>query len=378
MEPGAAAMTGEVLLLCQGQSVIGQQLRRVLGDGRCGGETGGADARQVQKVGGGQLNDEVPTVCGGTHPGKVADGLPEVHRGHRLLGGLPHKGQPVGGGGHVVPLHRGGVGPYDQVAVDGGGHQDALAVGAGALEDHVAHPVSLALVQQEVLAPGGVDGKGGGRGHLMDGLGPDAGGVDHVPAVEVALVGVDQPALFRGLQPGNGGVQVELCAVDYGSLRQGQTVLPGGADGGGGSVEGRGHPVGQVGVHGSGLVPGEQLELRHAVGLSPLEQGVEGSVILRREGQDQGAAGAVGDIQFGAQLLGQLSAPHVEPGHQGTGLRVITGVEDGGVGLGGAVGHVVFPLQNSDLQLVAGELEGGCRAGDAAANDENVIHNRTS
>ena len=105
---------------------------------------------------------------------------------------------------------------------------------------------------------------------------------------------------------------------------------------------------------------------------------MEGGVILRREGQHQGAAGPVGDIQFGAQLLGQLSAPHVEPGHQGAGLGIVTGVEDGGVGLGGTVGHVVFLLQHSDLQLVAGELEGGCCAGDAAANDENVIHNRTS
>ena len=262
--------------------------------------------------------------------------------------------------------------------MDGGGHQHALAAGAGALEDHMAHPVPLALVQQEILAPGGVDGKAGGGRQLVDGLGGHTGGVDHIPAAEVAPVGADQPALRLPLQSGDGGVQPEVGAVAYRCLRQGQTVFPGGADGGGGSPESGGDLGGQVRVHGPGLLPGEQLQPGHAIVQAALVEGAEGGLFLGGEGQHKGAALPVGHIQFGAQLLGQGGAPHVEPGHEGARLWVVPGVENGGVCLGGAVGHVVFPLQNSHIQPVAGELEGGRRAGNAAANDENVIHDKTS
>ena len=324
------------------------------------------------------LNNKVTPIRGGAYTGEVADGLPEIDGGNGFLGGGPHKIQSLCGGAHILIRDRVGVGSNDQVAVNSGGHQYALAIGAWALEDHMLYPVSLAFVQQVILASGGVDHKGGGRRHLVDCLGRDSGGVDDIPAAEISLVGVDQPAAFHKLQPGNGSPQMELCPVADGGLRQGQTILPRGADGGCGGVEGGGYLFREVGVHGAGLLPGEQAELRHAVGLAPAEQVLEGSLILGREGQYEGAAGLVRNVQLGAQLFGQGGAPHIELGHQCAGLRVIPGMEDGGVGLGGAVGHVIFPLQDGRLQPVAGKVEGGGRTGDAAADDEYIVHKKTS
>ena len=45
------------------------------------------------------------------------------------------EGQPGGSAAGIVPFHGVGVRADDQVAVDGGGHQNALAVFVGALED---------------------------------------------------------------------------------------------------------------------------------------------------------------------------------------------------------------------------------------------------
>ena len=62
--------------------------------------------------------------------------------------------------GHCIRAH-------DQVAVDGGSHQNALAVFVGALEDDVVHTAALGFIQQVVFAPGGLDGKFVGCGHIV-------------------------------------------------------------------------------------------------------------------------------------------------------------------------------------------------------------------
>ena len=262
--------------------------------------------------------------------------------------------------------------------MDGGGRQHALTAGTGALEDHMAHPVPLALVQQEILTPGGMDGKAGGSRHLMDGLGGYTSGVDHIPTAEITLVGVDQPAVLQPFQTGDGGVQPEVGAVAYGGLCQSQAVFPGGTDGGGRGPERGGHLGGKVGVHGPGLIAGEHFQAGHAVVLATLLESTEGGLLLRGEGQHEGAALPVGYVQLGTQFFCQGGTPYVEFGHKRARLGVISGMENGGVCLGGAVGYVIFPLQNSYVQTIAGELEGGRRAGNAAANNENVIHNKTS
>ena len=212
----------------------------------------------------------------------------------------------------------------------------------------------------------------------MDGLSPQTGGVEDEPALHVPLVGADPPALLRPLQAGDGVLQLQVGAVEHRRLRQGQTVLPGGADGGGGGVEHGAHLGGQVWLQAAGFFAGENLQPGHAVGLTPAEQDLQGLFVLFGEGGHKGAAPAVGHIQRRAQLSCQLCAPHVESGHQGARFRVVPGVENGGVGLGGAAGHIVGPLQHADAQLVPGQMEGRRCAGDAAADDNDVVQRNPS
>ena len=213
-----------------------------------------------------------------------------------------------------------------------------------------------------------------GRGHVVDGVGVDAGGIHQIAGGEISLAGVDQPAAAGFLDAGDLGFQMKPGPVADGGFRQSQTVFPGGTDGGGGSVEGGLYLVRQLGVHTAGLVAGEDFQAGHAVGVAPGLEGVQGGALLRGEGQHKRAAGPIGDVQLLAQLPGQSHTPHVEPGHQGAGQGIIAGVENGGIGLGGAVGHVVFLLQNAHPDLVFGELKGRGGAHNAAADDEYIVH----
>ena len=55
-------------------------------------------------------------------------------------------------------------------------------------------------------------------------------------------------------------------------------------------------------------------------------------------------------------------------------LQSRRGVQNGAVGLGGAVGHVVFCLQNDDFVLVARQCVGCSGADHTTADDSNIIH----
>ena len=143
-------------------------------------------------------------------------------------------------------------------------------------------------------------------------------------------------------------------------------------------MEGSGDGGGEVGLQSTGLIPGEQGQTGHPVLCAPAEQLLEQDLVLRGKAEHQGPTGQIGYVQLGAQLPGQGGAPDVEAGHQGAGHGVIPGVDDGGIGLGGTVGHIVFPLHDPHFELIFGQLKGSGRAHDAAADDENVIHSKTS
>ena len=96
-----------------------------LANGGAGRQTGGLDPRQVEEAGvvGALLQNEVGAGGVGPQSGEVADVLPKVEAGHRAHGLLLDKGQSLGGVAQVVAvIHRLGVGAYNEIAVDGGGH----------------------------------------------------------------------------------------------------------------------------------------------------------------------------------------------------------------------------------------------------------------
>ena len=212
----------------------------------------------------------------------------------------------------------------------------------------------------------------------MDLSGLHPGGVDHIPALEHLASGGNPPARSRLFQAGDRMLQVQLHPIDHRRLRQGQAVLPGHADGRRGGVQRRRHRLRQVRLHGPGFVAGEQAQAGHPVGHSPMIQRFHHGLLLPAEGQHEGTHRLVGDIQVPAQLPGQLHSPDVQPGHKAAGGGVVPRVEDGRVGLGSPFRHVVLPLQHRHLQLVLGQLIGGGRAGDAAADDDHVVHSKTS
>ena len=96
--------------------------------------------------------------------------------------------------------------------------------------------------------------------------------------------------------------------------------------------------------------------------------------LRRAEGQHQTAALPVRHIQPGTDLFGQCNTLHIEPCHPGARLGVVPSVQNGTVGLGGAVGHIVLGLKNCSVQRIMRELIGGSRANDTAADDCYIQH----
>ena len=131
---------------------------------------------------------------------------------------------------------------------------------------------------------------------------------------------------------------------------------------------------GQIRFHGKRFLCGKQPDARHAVGDAVLIQFLQVGQLFRAEGQHQTAALQVRHIQPGADLLGQCGPLHVEPRHPGARFGVVASVQNGTVGLGGAVGHVIFSLENGGLQRVMGQLIGGCRTNDTAADNCYIQH----
>ena len=346
------------------------------GNGRCTGKAGRFHARQIDEAGCAFrfADNEVARVHIGTDTRKIADGLAEADVRHAAARCGADEGQPGGGAGGIVPFHGVGVRADDQVAVDGGGHQNALAVFVGALEDDVVHTAALGFIQQVVFAPGGLDGKFVGCGHIVHGLRRDACRIDDIVRFHNSGGGGQRPAAGGLFDAGHRAAAVQLHAVAHSHFCHCQRKLPRADDGGAGRIQRANDSGGQIRFHGKRFLCGKQPDARHAVGDAVLIQFLQVGQLFRAEGQHQTAALQVRHIQPGADLLGQCGPLHVEPRHPGARFGVVASVQNGTVGLGGAVCHVIFSLENGGLQRVMGQLIGGCRTNDTAADNCYIQH----
>ena len=258
--------------------------------------------------------------------------------------------------------------------MDGGGHQHALAQLVGALEDHVAHPGTLALVQQVVLTPGGDDSEVCRLHHGVDLVRPDAGSVDDAAGLHGAAGHGEAVAAFDELCIGDLAVPAQLHAVADCHFGHGKGVLPGVHDGGTGCPQRTADLIGKTRLHGKGLFPGEDLHARHAVGGAVLKQVLQVGQFLFVQCQHQRAALLVGNVQLGADLLCQLHTSHVQLCHAGAGGGVVARMENGAVCLGGAVCHVVLRFKDDHLVVVAGQCVGCGGTDDTTADDCYIIH----
>ena len=236
--------------------------------------------------------------------------------------------------------------------MDGRRDQNALAVFVGALEDDVVHTAALGFVQQVVFAAGGLDGKFVGRSHIVHGLCRDACRIDDVAGLHDAIGRCQCPSVGSLFNVGHRAAAVQLHAVAHGYFCHGQCKVPRADDGGAGRIQRANHIGGQIRLHGKRFLCGNQPDTRHAVGDAVLIQFLQVGQLLRAEGQHQTAALTVRHIQTGTDLLGQCRALHVEPCHPGARLGIVSGVQNGTVGLGRAVCHIVFRLKDRGLQPV--------------------------
>ena len=95
-------------------------------------------------------------------------GLPEGQIFHRGGGLEAHLIQPhLGGGGGILIGNIDGGGADDQIAVDSGGNQHPLALGAGKLENGMTDVAPSGVVEKKIVPPPGLNGDGVGAGLVM-------------------------------------------------------------------------------------------------------------------------------------------------------------------------------------------------------------------
>ena len=257
--------------------------------------------------------------------------------------------------------------------MDRGGHQHALAVLARQLEHRAAHVGAGGVVQQAVLAPAGSDVQLVLTDPVVDFVGEHPGGVDHRPGGKVPLAGVDHPALPGPFQAGDLGVEGELHPVFSGALRQAQGQLEGAHNARGVGKQGPLHLLREVGLQSPGLLPGEQLHVRHAVCHAPVVELPQLGQLLLGEAHHKGPHPPEGDVQLLAERIHALVARHIHLRFPGAGLRVEPSVHNGGVCLAGALTHIQGALHHQEAALPAGELPGHGGAHHTGAHHNGIV-----
>ena len=233
--------------------------------------------------------------------------------------------------------------------LDGTGEHDAVDQRPGELVEHEQLPAPR-RDREPLVAELGVDG-----------VGAQAGGVDHEPRAHGGAVsGVQRGVLLGDLDAVDGVVQQQVGAAPAGVGGQCEVRGPGADDrlvGDGERAERTRPEGGQLAVH-LGGVDDQRVVIAVLAGLV-LQGGQRVELFLVP--RDEQRAGAFdrdpGLSGVGAQQV--IAATH-EPALQGAGRGVEAGVQDGGVGLAGAVADVDAGLEQRDRQLVAGQLSRDC------------------
>ena len=116
------------------------------------------------------------------------------------------------------------------------------------------------------------------------------------------------------------------------------------------------------------LLAGEYLD-GNAVHGGPVAKVEERLFFFSAEREDKRAVAPEGNLQFAAYILEHPVSEDVELRLVRAGLRVETGVDDRGVRLGRALGHVAARFEDKRVEIVAGEGSRGHAADDAGTND---------
>lgn len=298
----APAGGGEVRFFCQAQ-LVRYQTGHIVPNGRRAGKPRGFNARRLKEAVPGLPQKEVIPGLVGPQAHKGGDDLPHGHSLHGPGGFFRHFRQPGGGGGGLVQiLHIGGGGAHQQVAVDRGADQHALAHFTGQLENGPAHMAPSGFVQQAVFALAGSDRDFFLKNLVVQFTGMDPGGIYHSAGPNLPRAGLQKPAIRLAFDLQNLRVKTELHSVAGGAFRQAQGQLKGAYHAGGPGQQGPADPLRQVGLQGPCLLPGEQGEPRYAVGQPPVVQSPQLGQLRWVQADHQSANALKGNIQ----LLGEL------------------------------------------------------------------------
>ena len=311
----------------------------------------------------------------GPESGKAGDGLPDgqvIHRNARLGDQIIQSG---GGCVGAVPvLDVDGRRADDDIAVDGGAYQNALAQFAGQLEHRMAHESAGLLVQQAVIAPAGGNMQLPLLGHhIVQHVRVHARGVDHIPGLEVAAVRMNGPAAAASGEARYLCIEPEFHAVGISVLRQGNGHVKGADNTAGGGPQG-GHGVfADVWLQFVKTFTVYNFQPLHTVLHTVFIEGLKSRHILLGHTDHQRAVHLERKIQIFGKLGNHPVAPDVHFGHEAAVGSVKARVDNGAVGLGGAAAHILCPLQNQHFPLIAGQIPGYRAAGDTRADNNYIV-----
>ena len=209
-------------------------------DGGRSGKAGGFDAHGLKITGPGLADAEIVqlAVQVGAQAGEGGDHIAEGNVRYAQPCSVCCFGQAFGGGAGgfaVVDVLCGGA--DHQVAVDGGGHEYALAQLAGGLEDGCIHKGAGFAVQQLVFAAAGHDFKLVVAELVVQPGAVKTGAVDHGAGFIAAAGGLHAVSAFDGQDILHAGIEMEFRAVDAGIFCQRLGQLKGAHDACGGRMQ---------------------------------------------------------------------------------------------------------------------------------------------
>ena len=363
-----------VRALAEREPRLGEDALHRLGDGGRAREAGRADAggEDEPRARGAAADDEVALARLRAQSGEERDRLAEVEVGNAPEPDLLERRDALGRDGRVrlaLLVDRGRSG--ERVAVHGGRDEDALAELRGTGEEH-ARERRGGAVEQQVFALARADRERVVAEQARDVVREDARGVDDEPRAEGLGAGSDLDRVPEVAHRRDRRAELPDRAVRAGVLGAGDAELVGAGDGGGGRPERGEGLLGEARLERAGLVAGDDAQVRNAVRLAAREEVAERGLVVGRERGDERAAAVERDRELAAPILEDRVAADVEAGHERAGLRVEAGVDDGGVGAGGAGGDVLRGVDERDLQIEARKVAGDGAAGGAGADDGEV------
>jgi len=236
------------------------------------------------------------------------------------------------------------------------------------------HHGARRTIQHKVFALARRDGETVHTGGAHQVIGTQARRNDGPAGAKGAAVG--DHARHGGALPqeaSDGGLQAQLDTVGDGVLRGRKAQRKGIDDAPRGRIERAGGRLCEAWLTPAHLLRGEQFQAGDAIFSTAVIEFPQRGEVLLADAHHIRAATLKLDIQLTADLVEQGIARHVQTGFGAPRLGVIAGVDDGRVGLGGALAHVRGPVHEEDAQAIARELARNVGAHHASADDDHII-----